>query len=87
MYHPVSHGFDRSEHLLRFEPIQEESDCRMAIVGIDGATILRLSSSILEGQIRATQTDTIHFPIQPPPQRFAHIKQREPDAGRAAVYR
>ena len=22
MHHPVSHGFDRSEHRLRFEPIQ-----------------------------------------------------------------
>ena len=22
MHHPVSHGFDRSEHLLRLEPIQ-----------------------------------------------------------------
>ena len=87
MYHPVSYGFDRSERLLRFEPIQQTADGRTTIAGVDGATILRLSGSILEGQIRAAQTDTIHFPIQQPSRRFAHIKQCEPDAGRAAVYR
>ena len=58
----------------------------MAIAGIDGKTILRLSGRILEGQIRTAQTDTIHLPIQPPPERFTRIKQREPDAGRATVY-
>jgi hypothetical protein len=39
----------------------------MAIAGVDGATVLQLSGSILESQIRPAQTDTIHFPIEQPP--------------------
>ena len=67
MYHPVSYGFDRSECLLLFEPIQQKTDGRMAIARFYGVNILRFLSSILEGQIRTAQTDTIHFPIQQPP--------------------
>ena len=71
MYHPVPHGFDQSKHLLRFEPIQQKTDCRKVIGGADCAGAVRLSGSVVKGQIRAAQTDAIHFSIQQPPQRFA----------------
>ena len=61
MYHPVPHGFDQSKHLLRFEPIQQKTDCRKVIGGADCAGAVRLSGSVVKGQIRAAQTDAIHF--------------------------
>jgi hypothetical protein len=36
------HGFDRSENLLRFEPIHQKSNRRTVNSGVDGATFLRL---------------------------------------------
>ena len=43
MHHSVSHGFDRSEGLLRFEPINQETRCRFVIGGGEAANGLRLS--------------------------------------------
>jgi len=34
MHHAVSHGFDRSEDLLRFEPIQQKSDRRSVTIAL-----------------------------------------------------
>lgn len=87
MHDPVSHGFDRTEHRLRFEPIEEESDRRIRLRGVDRGTILRLFGGIFEGQFRAAQTDAVHFPLQEPSQRFASLIYGEPDARGAAVDR
>jgi hypothetical protein len=82
MHNPVSNAFDRSEHRLRFEPIQQKGDRGSVIARIDGATVVRLSGRVIEGQIRAAQADAVYFAIQQPPQWVAApIVQCEPDAG------
>jgi hypothetical protein len=58
----MPHGFDRSENLLRFEPIQQKSNRRTLNSGVDGATFLRLFGRVLEIQIRPTQTNAVNFP-------------------------
>ena len=87
MHHSVSHGLDRSEGLLRFEPINQETRGRFVIGGGEAATGLRLSIRVVKRQIRPAQADAVNLPIKPLLQRFAHLVQRELDARRAAVDR
>jgi hypothetical protein len=71
--HPVPDGFDGSEERLDFEPVQQRSDSRMRIAGIDGAAFLQVSVRVTAGQVRAAKTNAIHDSSEHPPQRSDFI--------------
>ena len=85
MHHSMSHGLDRSEGLLRFEPINLTTRCRFVISGGEAATDLRLSIWVVKRSIRLAQADAVNHPIKPLLQRFANPIQSELYVRRAAT--
>ena len=82
----MSHGLDRFEVFLFFEPIHQKACFRFGI-GSEFEAVLLIRGRIVERQARAAHADTINLSVKSSLQWFAGLIQRKLDARRAPIDR
>jgi hypothetical protein len=78
--HAVSHGLDRCETILLFEPIAQKGRCRFVVGNVQESGVLVICGRELERQIRPAHADAINSSMKASLQRFAKLVLREFDA-------